>query len=391
MSELETIGAFARRVGLTPSALRFYDDCGLLAPAVVEPGSGYRRYGREQAARAVLLRRLREAQLPLPCARTVLDGDRADAVDVLRAHLQQLARQYEPARRAVVELLSELEQASGGADGHGDAEADGIRACRVLLAGADLAAAARQVAGFAVLPPAVPVAAHPGLACVRMEVAAEEVTLVASDRVHLAVRTVVPWVVEGAGTAVCVPAAQLQDVAGWISAQHEVGVSVVGDGSVTLAGDGERQQVLTAAAVPYPDWRAVLGRLPRPRARAVLDRRALLGELGAVGEGSVVLRVDPVRGCSTLSVDGAAPVQLLGTCTGEVVVVRYDPRVLAAALAAGVGPDAVLELVAVDQPVVVRSADAGSATTLVMPLRDIDPDVDPTPDPVKGPDSDAVR
>lgn len=366
MPELETIGAFARRVGLTPSALRFYDECGLLLPAVVEPGSGYRRYGEEQTARAVLLRRLREAQLPLASARRVLDGEREDAVEELRAHLERLAREYDPARRAVVQLLADL--------GDATAAAGGVRECRVVLAGADLAAAARQVGPFAVLPPAVPGATHLGLACVRVEVVAEEVTLVASDRVHLAVRTVVPWVVEGPGAAVCVPAARLLDVAGWIAAQHEVTATVGADEAVTLAGDGGQRRVLTAAAVPYPDWRSILGRLPRPRARAVLDRRALLGELDADDVRAVVVTVDPGRGSTSLQRAGEAPVELPGTCTGETMVVRYDPRVLAAGLASGVGPDAVLELVAPDQPVVVRSADAGSATTLVMPLGDADPD-----------------
>ena len=39
-----TIGVFARRVGLTPSALRFYDDCGVLRPAHVDDATGYRYY-----------------------------------------------------------------------------------------------------------------------------------------------------------------------------------------------------------------------------------------------------------------------------------------------------------------------------------------------------------
>lgn len=56
---LSTISAFARRVGLTPSALRFYDDCGLLTPRFVEPASGYRYYADDQEDRAVVLRELR--------------------------------------------------------------------------------------------------------------------------------------------------------------------------------------------------------------------------------------------------------------------------------------------------------------------------------------------
>ena len=49
---LLTIGAFAQAVGLSPSALRFYDECGLLVPAEVDPVTGYRYYTPELARRA---------------------------------------------------------------------------------------------------------------------------------------------------------------------------------------------------------------------------------------------------------------------------------------------------------------------------------------------------
>ncbi|UVT27223.1 MerR family DNA-binding transcriptional regulator [Rhodococcus pyridinivorans] len=37
-----SIGVFAELVGLTASALRFYDDAGLLRPEQVDPSTGYR-------------------------------------------------------------------------------------------------------------------------------------------------------------------------------------------------------------------------------------------------------------------------------------------------------------------------------------------------------------
>ena len=73
------IGAFGRLVGLTPSALRFYDDSGLLRPARADPVTGYRLYTVQQERRAVLLRDLREIGLPLSAVRVVL-GDRAPLV-----------------------------------------------------------------------------------------------------------------------------------------------------------------------------------------------------------------------------------------------------------------------------------------------------------------------
>jgi DNA-binding transcriptional MerR regulator len=62
---LLSIGQFARACGLTAKALRHYDAVGLLAPALVEPGSGYRRYHSDQLGQARLIRRLRGLNLPL--------------------------------------------------------------------------------------------------------------------------------------------------------------------------------------------------------------------------------------------------------------------------------------------------------------------------------------
>ena len=58
-TELWTIGEFARESGLTPKALRLYDDLGLLRPAEVDPGSGYRRYAPDQLAQSRLVATLR--------------------------------------------------------------------------------------------------------------------------------------------------------------------------------------------------------------------------------------------------------------------------------------------------------------------------------------------
>nr|WP_308402584.1 MerR family transcriptional regulator [Streptomyces sp. TBY4] len=52
-----------RRVGLAPSALRFYDDCRVLRPAWVDGTTGYRFYSPAQEAPTAVLRSLREAGL----------------------------------------------------------------------------------------------------------------------------------------------------------------------------------------------------------------------------------------------------------------------------------------------------------------------------------------
>jgi DNA-binding transcriptional MerR regulator len=88
-----TIGRFARVSGLSVHALRHYDDVGLLAPAEVDPDSGYRRYRRDQVRQARLIQALRWVDLPVEDIRTALADDTgATVVEVLRRHRERLER-----------------------------------------------------------------------------------------------------------------------------------------------------------------------------------------------------------------------------------------------------------------------------------------------------------
>ena len=90
---LLSIGQFARASGLTAKALRHYDAVGLLAPAFVDPASGYRRYNADQADTARLIRRLRGLDLPVAEVRRLLDLYAADPgamTDALVAHRRRL-------------------------------------------------------------------------------------------------------------------------------------------------------------------------------------------------------------------------------------------------------------------------------------------------------------
>jgi DNA-binding transcriptional MerR regulator len=51
-----TIGEFAQASGLSISALRFYDEKGLLEPYHVDPATGYRRYVAAQVRRAAVIK-----------------------------------------------------------------------------------------------------------------------------------------------------------------------------------------------------------------------------------------------------------------------------------------------------------------------------------------------
>ncbi|MEU5845871.1 MerR family transcriptional regulator [Saccharopolyspora shandongensis] len=72
MSRL-SIGEFAQASGLTPKALRLYDELGLLPPADVDPRSGYRSYDRCQLEHARLVAWLRGLGMPLARIRVVCD------------------------------------------------------------------------------------------------------------------------------------------------------------------------------------------------------------------------------------------------------------------------------------------------------------------------------
>jgi DNA-binding transcriptional MerR regulator len=70
-----TIGQFAERTRLSPKALRIYGELGLVLPARVDPGSGYRLYAPDQIERARLVALLRRLDMPLATIAEVIDLD----------------------------------------------------------------------------------------------------------------------------------------------------------------------------------------------------------------------------------------------------------------------------------------------------------------------------
>jgi DNA-binding transcriptional MerR regulator len=90
--DLVPIGRFARLTGLSPKALRLYDEQGLLRPAAVDPETGYRLYGPDQLERAAAIRRLRAVELPLAEIAAVLGEDDPERrLALLAAHRRRLA------------------------------------------------------------------------------------------------------------------------------------------------------------------------------------------------------------------------------------------------------------------------------------------------------------
>jgi DNA-binding transcriptional MerR regulator len=96
------IGRFARLSGLTIKALRHYDAIGLLEPARVDDGTGYRFYSLAQLADAAAIARLRELELPLDeCAAILTAHDPAVVRDRLESHRERLGEKAADIQRSV--------------------------------------------------------------------------------------------------------------------------------------------------------------------------------------------------------------------------------------------------------------------------------------------------
>ncbi|MFJ2554479.1 MULTISPECIES: MerR family transcriptional regulator [unclassified Streptomyces] len=389
--ELLSISAFARRVGLAPSALRFYDDCGVLPPAQVDATTGYRSYSLDQEMRARVLRSLREAGLPLAEVMVVLDGDPDAARTVLERHRSTVRERSRTADETIAAVLRSL---PGAEDGNGTGDGAGP-VTRVRLGGAELAGAVRQVGAAVGADPD-----HPVLGRVLVEIDDSEVRLVATDRYRLSTRVLKPVVaVEGPDRHVLLDAAPLAEVGAWAARCSAVTVEIDADEARISDVDGAGSRELKLWDGEFPAYRDVLTELPEARHRLIVDRTALLDAVtactGADGEGTsaVALRLGeddvhispadrpdqpprPDRTDGANRSDGAdrsdgsdGSTTLRALRIGEPPLrIGFDPAVLAPALEASVGPDVLLEISAVTEPVVVRSADQGSFTTLVMPV-----------------------
>ncbi|MFD3682399.1 MerR family transcriptional regulator [Streptomyces sp. NPDC058613] len=342
--DLMSISTFARRVGLAPSALRFYDDCRVLTPAHVDGATGYRSYSPAQETRARLLRGLREAGLALADVAAVLDGPPDRARKVLERHRVAARARGRAADAAITAVLDGLP--------------GGPRTTEFTLGGAELASAARQVT-----PAAGRDAAHPELGCVLVEFDQDEVRFVATDRYRLALRTLRPAALTGPAGRVLVEADALLGLGAWAARIAEVTLAA-GPAGATLAvrhPGGSRE--VAGAAGEYPAYRDVLAALPAPRHRVLVDRAALLGALEACGDApAVAVELGRDR---LLVADHELPAL---RAEAEPVRLGFDPGVLAPALEASVGPDVLLEVAGPALPVLVRSADQGSFTALVMPV-----------------------
>ncbi|NLU74245.1 MerR family transcriptional regulator [Streptomyces sp. HNM0575] len=109
------IGEVAAHVGVRTSALRVWEEAGLLTPGR-DPATGYRRYGAREIRDARLVAMLRRSRYPLPRIVDVLDGlRRTGSTDALRAAVAQRREELDRRARAMLEGAARLHAYTDGA------------------------------------------------------------------------------------------------------------------------------------------------------------------------------------------------------------------------------------------------------------------------------------
>jgi DNA-binding transcriptional MerR regulator len=106
--DLVSIGEFAQLSGLSPRALRLYDEVGLLLPARVDPQSGYRWYAADQAGRARLIVSLRHLGVPLARIATIVEVEPAVAAQQVAAYWAEVEFEHHGRRALAGYLVDDL-------------------------------------------------------------------------------------------------------------------------------------------------------------------------------------------------------------------------------------------------------------------------------------------
>ncbi|WP_280243959.1 MerR family transcriptional regulator [Nocardia abscessus] len=339
---LITIGVLARASGLTASALRFYDDCGLLVPARVDPLTGYRYYTETQRERATLIRQLRAIDLPLEAIAEILAGDGGRARRLLDRHVAELARRAHEAARVAAVVKRSL-------------------GTHVAVDAAVMAEALEQVRAAAARTREIPV-----LAGVLLEAGANAVTLTATDRYRLSTRTVVANPQHGGDWSVVLDPNGLESIIERLRGMNEV-VATPADDGLILTGDGVEHRA-TVIDESFPDHRTLLSGLAPVRTRAIVARQLMLNMLEKT-DAPFLFAIQP-SGISITAHGGEH--RLPAAVTGSAITLSFEPTTLLPAVHTALGPELMLDISAADQPVVLRSATDGDLTTLVMPSRALD-------------------
>lgn len=344
MEPLLSIGAFARAVDLAPSALRYYDEAGLLPPAEVDVRTGYRYYTPELERRAAVIRRLREVGVSVETMRVVLDGTAEQA----SAALQEVSDRAEDSAHRTTEAVADVRAILATAE-------RAAEPVEVVVPGPGLAAALQQVSRAACTGEGSP------LAGVLVEASGSQVSIAATNRYWLAA-----WSMALPGARVSrarsvVPLDAVQDLARWLLVRGTVSVSLRPQAIGVSSADEERS--VPTLEDRFPAWRLVVDDQPAPTGRAVVPRDRLLQALTGstavlmVGDDRVTVRPD----------DGPEGVRLPAATRGERMRLGFPVALLRAVVQMTVGPQVSFDYAAADCAVQVGSPSQPQLRALLMP------------------------
>lgn len=344
-NELMSIGEFAKLTGMTASALRFYDDTGLLRPADVDALTGYRRYGESQLSLAYRLRLLRAIGMPLLSISRFFAADEDDAVRMIDDQLGAVDVDAAEARQAASELKVTL--------GNDDHQPLGT------ISGVVLAGALDQVLATTIDDLSTPI-----LSGIRVEVASDAVTLIATDRYRLAIRTLVH---QPAGPTTWSGTVDGDDLRRLHSQLRRSPTVKLTAGTITL---GIQFIDGTVADLPlrtevFPDYREMISVLSPVTLHLTIEKKSLLNILEKQAPEFVGIRVAGQQ--PSLLIPGMTPIELAGSASGPDLTLCFELITLYPALSHALGGDLMFNIRGTDQPVTLRSADDGDLTTVLMP------------------------
>lgn len=247
------IGEYGEAVGLSVSALRFYDRVDVLVPADVDARTGYRRYRFDQLDTGRLVARLRRIGVGVADLRTltgVAAQDKQAAAQILDRHLQRLEAGLRDARAELERIRSTL--------GLPLTSEDLFRRTAIVSA-LEMAAVDLVHALDAVMFTLPDEGRDPDAEMVVFELEADTLTAFATDRHRMAACTVPCLLRAGeAPTSFAVSAQDARDLRDKIRDCDTLKVAITAT-SVSLAA-GEPVAVLDRITGPVPDLKRIAHR-----------------------------------------------------------------------------------------------------------------------------------
>ncbi len=344
VEEFMTIGAFAKRTGLSVSAIRFYASQQLLVPAEVDSTSGYRRYAEDQVSDGILIRDLRRLEMPLSDIALALERTEPERKELVERHLRRLDE--------VVMRAHNLARTMGVANRPTE------NTMSATLQTVDLAGALDQILPAAGTDPELP---H--LMSVLIEVKDGSIRFVATDSFRLAIRDLVPSHLDGEFTAI-VSAATLSE---WRMALTEPAELALSLDEKLLKVIGHSLD-LTASVLPitFPDYEKFL--VPADNVTSVkTDRQRFMAALEGMEDDST-LSIATSEHSLRMSHDQRS-VDIDAICEGPEQHVALNARFATDAARNAVGAEVVIEIEDSLSPLLFRSADDGTFTSRIMPIK----------------------